>query len=244
MEIDCSDRENSMPTMSDTQLRVIVSDLGKVLLPFDVQRVWAALQPHFSVEEAEARLAVRTLLRETRFGCGEITGSRFHELLCERTGLCLAFDAFCEAWSDMFWEDGGVLNLIIRAPVERRYLLSNTNDIHWAFICSRYSHVLDGFDRLLVSHELGLEKPDPAIYRWVCDDTGLPPSAHLFIDDIEENVTAARGVGMDGILHTDSRSLWREFVARGLASDLEPPAQVHTVLSTPAAEALWVTPSP
>jgi glucose-1-phosphatase len=204
-------------------IRVIVSDLGKVLLPFEVQRVWEALNPHFGVTLEEARAVVHALLRESRFGRGATDGETFHRHLVERTGLRLPYEAFCTAWSDMFWEDEAVLRLIVEAPVEKRYILSNTNDIHWRFIRERYPHVLEPFDSLLTSHELGLEKPDPEIYRRVVRDSGYPANEHLFIDDIVENVEAARAEGMDGIVHTDAVSLWSEFRLRGLATDAQRP---------------------
>jgi len=47
--------------------------------------------------------------------------------------------------------------------------------------------------------------------------TGLPPEAHLFIDDLAENVAAARALGMDGIVHTDAAALAEELARRGLA---------------------------
>jgi putative hydrolase of the HAD superfamily len=221
------------------RIEVIVSDLGKVLLPFEVERVWKALNPYFSVSYEEARQVVQALFRETRFGAGGATGEEFHQHMVERTGLSLPYEAFCVAWSDMFWEDEAVLRLIAEAPVARRYLLSNTNDIHWRFIRERYPHVLQPFDRLAVSHELGMEKPDAAIYEWVIRDSGYPAEAHLFIDDIAENVEGARAVGMDAVLHTDSESLWREFVARGLANEAQRPEHTEVVVATPPDLATW-----
>ncbi|HEU4753874.1 MAG TPA: HAD family phosphatase [Armatimonadota bacterium] len=221
------------------KIEVLVSDLGKVLLPFEVERVWRALNPHFGVSHEEARQVVRSLFRETQFGTGGATGQEFHARLVERAGLALPYEAFCTAWSDMFWEDEAVLRLIAEAPVAKRYLLSNTNDIHWRFIQERYPHVLAPFDRLAVSHELGLEKPDAAIYEWVVRDSGYPPAAHLFIDDIAENVEGARAAGMDAILHTDSESLWREFVARGLATEAQRPERTEVVVATPPERAMW-----
>jgi HAD superfamily hydrolase (TIGR01509 family) len=223
-------------------IEVIVSDLGKVLLPFEVQRVWEALNPHFAVTQEEARRIVQELLRETRFGAGGATGREFYAHMVERTGLRLPYEAFCTAWSDMFWEDHAVIRLIAEAPVRRRYVLSNTNDIHWTFIRERYGHVLEPFDRLVVSHELGLEKPDAAIYEWVIRDSGFPPAAHLFIDDIAENVEGARATGMDAILHTDSEHLWREFTARGLATEAQRPEHTEVVVATPPEQAIWSRP--
>jgi len=222
-----------------SSIQVIVSDLGKVLLPFEVQRVWDALHPHFGITLEEAREVVRALFKETRFGAGGVGGAEFYEHMVQRTGLRLPYEAFAIAWSDMFWEDEAVISLIADAPVRKRYLLSNTNDIHWRFIQERYPHVLRRFDRLGVSHELRLEKPDPRIYEWVIQDSGFPPEAHLFIDDIPENVEGARSVGMDAVLHADSESLWREFMERGLATEEQRPKNTEVVVATPEEEALW-----
>jgi len=222
-----------------SRIQVLVSDLGKVLLPFEVERVWQALNPHFGVTHEEARDVVQALFRETRFGAGGVDGPVFYQHMVERSGLRLPFDAFCVAWSDMFWEDEAVIGLIAAAPVAKRYILSNTNDIHWAFIRERYAHVLAKFDTVLASHELKLEKPDAAIYEWVIRDSGFPPEAHLFIDDISANVEGARAVGMDAILHTDSESLWREFVVRGLATDAQRPEATEVVVATPPDRAIW-----
>jgi glucose-1-phosphatase len=220
-------------------IRVIVSDLGKVLLPFEVERVWQALHPHFAVTHDEARAVVQALFRETRFGCGGVDGAEFHRRMVERTGLRLPYHAFCTAWSDMFWEDEEVLRLIVEAPVEKRYVLSNTNDIHWRFVRERYPHVLEPFDGLMASHELRLEKPDAEIYRHVVRQSGFAPEEHLFIDDILENVEAARDVGMDAVFHTDSEALWRDFLARGLAQEDRPPRRVERVTVTPPDRAIW-----
>jgi len=221
------------------KIQVLVSDLGKVLLPFEVERVWEALNPHFGITLGEARRVVQALFRETRFGAGGATGAQFYERLVEQTGLRLPFEAFCTAWSDMFWEDQAVIRLVTEAPVRKRYLLSNTNDIHWDFIQQRYPHVLRPFDRCLASHELRLEKPDAAIYEWVIRDSGYPPEAHLFIDDVAENVEGARAVGMDAILHTDSVRLWEEFMARGLATEAQRPQHTEVVVATPPEKAMW-----
>jgi len=227
-----------------SSIQVIVSDLGKVLLPFEVMRVWQALGPHFSVTQEEARTIVQGLFRETLFGAGGVDGPEFHRRMVERTGMRLPYDAFCVAWSDMFWEDEAVIGLIADAPVAKRYILSNTNSIHWEFIRQQYAHVLDRFDHALASHELRMEKPDPAIYEWVIRHSGYAPQEHLFIDDIPGNVEGARAVGMDAILHTDSESLWREFVTRGLATESQRPQQTEVVVATAPEHAIWAPDDP
>ncbi len=55
------------------------------------------------------------------------------------------------------------------------------------------------FDLVVVSAEVGLRKPDPAIFRRAVAGLGVAPEACLFIDDREFNVLAARALGMQVI---------------------------------------------
>ena len=55
-------------------------------------------------------------------------------------------------------------------------------------------------DRVFDSSELGVRKPDPAIYRHALQQMGqVPPARAVFLDDVAENVESARRVGMHGI---------------------------------------------
>jgi putative hydrolase of the HAD superfamily len=55
------------------------------------------------------------------------------------------------------------------------------------------------FDALVCSAEVGMAKPEPAIYRLAAERIGLPPAACVFVDDHEPNVVAAQQVGMRGV---------------------------------------------
>ncbi len=62
------------------------------------------------------------------------------------------------------------------------------------------------FDAVVCSAEVGMAKPDPAIYRLAAERLGLPPEACVFVDDSEANVRAAEQVGMRGIFFRVDRS--------------------------------------
>ncbi|MDC7122723.1 HAD family phosphatase [Cellulomonas fimi] len=69
---------------------------------------------------------------------------------------------------------------------------------------------------VLVSGEVGLAKPDPAIFRLLAQRYGVDPADALFVDDSPANVAGAREAGFDGIVFTDAAALRRDLVARGL----------------------------
>lgn len=60
----------------------------------------------------------------------------------------------------------------------------------------------DLFHRLVISAEVGLAKPDPAIFELALEQAGCLPEESVFIDDHEPNVAAARALGLHGIVFT------------------------------------------
>ena len=57
------------------------------------------------------------------------------------------------------------------------------------------------FDAWVVSSEVGLRKPDPAIYELAAERLGLAPSACVYVDDIGGNLKPAAALGMATVLH-------------------------------------------
>jgi putative hydrolase of the HAD superfamily len=59
------------------------------------------------------------------------------------------------------------------------------------------------FDAVVISGEVGLRKPDPAIYALAAQRLDLPPEQIVFVDDLRPNVHAAVAAGMVGVQHVD-----------------------------------------
>ena len=62
----------------------------------------------------------------------------------------------------------------------------------------------DLFDAWVISHEVGMRKPDPAIYALGAERIGLPPEACVFVDDLGGNLKPAKELGMATVKHTDA----------------------------------------
>ena len=69
----------------------------------------------------------------------------------------------------------------------------------------REYQALYGFEQLvdviIYSCEVGLAKPDPRIYRLLCDRLAVSPGEVVFLDDHPENVKGACEVGIHALLH-------------------------------------------
>jgi putative hydrolase of the HAD superfamily len=80
---------------------------------------------------------------------------------------------------------------------ERRYrvgVLSNMSAFHWRRIAGM--GVLDRFDFLCTSCEIGFLKPSAQAFQIALERMELPPCEVLFLDDGAVNVDAARSLGM------------------------------------------------
>jgi HAD superfamily hydrolase (TIGR01509 family) len=63
------------------------------------------------------------------------------------------------------------------------------------------------FDVIVASSEIGKIKPDPEIFRYTLSELDVLPQEAVFIDDREENVKAARTLGITGLVYTDFETL-------------------------------------
>ncbi len=92
------------------------------------------------------------------------------------------------------------------------YMLSNTNDCHWRYIEDKYfkaeGHTTDiFFDRVFLSHEMHLAKPDYRIYEQVLKEIDAKGEECLFIDDAKANLDAAKECGIRTLQAADGWEL-------------------------------------
>jgi epoxide hydrolase-like predicted phosphatase len=75
------------------------------------------------------------------------------------------------------------------------------------------------FDGVVISGEVGMRKPTPAIYALGAERIGLDPAACVFVDDLPFNLKPAAELGMATVRHRDSEQTIAE-LERLLAVDL------------------------
>lgn len=75
---------------------------------------------------------------------------------------------------------------------------------------------LAGFDHVTLSYEVGVAKPEAAIYHDCLNGLGLPAGQIIFLDDRVENVEAARRAGMQSVVFQDVASFVQEAARLGL----------------------------
>lgn len=111
------------------------------------------------------------------------------------------------------------VHAIIDMLVERNvplFAITNFSADFWPPFHARERAFFEKFRDIVVSGEVKLLKPDPAIYFLALDRFRLNPRQALFVDDRAINVEAAEAVGMHAHLFTTSQALRARLEADGL----------------------------
>ncbi len=105
-------------------------------------------------------------------------------------------DAAAEWLAEPATTDDQVLAIVdgLRAGGYPVSILTNGTDTVPAELAA--AGILDRFDHLFNTAEIGVAKPDPAIFHHVCQQLALEPGSVFFADDSPGHVEAAVGIGL------------------------------------------------
>jgi putative hydrolase of the HAD superfamily len=127
---------------------------------------------------------------------GRIAPERFADAFLKEWRLDLDAAAFLDEFRNWVVGRFEPVAETLRGLAGRHRLacLSNVNALHWARCVELGIDAL--FEAHLLSHELGLRKPEPEIYAVAAARLAAPPADIIFFDDAPANVAAARRAGM------------------------------------------------
>ncbi len=186
-------------------IRAVVFDIGGVLEltePGSLERIWA---PRLGLGPGE--LGARLAGVSAAGAVGAISEQQASQRIAEILGLDASqLRAFL---ADLWAEYLGTLNTDLAsyfAGLRPRY---RTGIISNSFVGARQREqqrygFADMTDLIVYSHEAGMSKPDPRIYQLACDGLGVPAAGMVFLDDVLENVTAARQAGLHAVLFEET----------------------------------------
>jgi putative hydrolase of the HAD superfamily len=199
-------------------IKVILYDLGNVILPFN----------HYQIAEKLSRLSQKSEDRDpqeifsylfdfqkgvaNRFDVGQVSPQEFFESIKEYLGLSISFEEFIPIWTDIFSENVEVSQIILSQKGRWRLgLLSNTDPLHFNYILSKFP-VVRAFDKWILSYEVGFQKPAVEIFRVAIAWSSVDPQKILFIDDVKTHVEVAVSLGIQAIHFVSAEQLKRELM--------------------------------
>ena len=141
---------------------------------------------------------------------GEIEAGAYFASLRTAFDVTISDEQFESGWNAIYLgEITPTVHLLKRLEGKvPLYALSNTNATHQLFWSKQYARALAPFERIFVSSEMGKRKPERDAFVYVASEVGVNLGDIMFFDDTEENVLAARALGMQAVLVKSPRDVF------------------------------------
>ena len=201
-----------------SEIRHIVFDIGRVLIHYDPQIPYSRLIP----DEAQRRWFFANVCTHD-WNIEQDRGRKWEDaealLIKDHPEQEELIRAFRKYWHEM------VSHAYVESVAIMETLIANGRDVTMLtnFAADTFKEArklypfLDLPRGVTVSGEVGLIKPDMAIYEKHTRDFGLVPAHTLFIDDSDKNVEAARTAGWNAVLFTGAEKLKSDLAAHGVS---------------------------
>lgn len=182
--------------LSHIPAKTFLFDIGRVLLDFDFESSLVKLIPS-GVQNPSARIRC-VLERKDALEAGSVAPEAFAIWALKKLQSDATLEQFYHAWRHIFTYNAPMWECV-RQLAKRRYnliLISNINAIHCPWIFIHYPE-FSLFEHRVLSFEVGMLKPDIAIYRYTIDRYRLNPVNTVYIDDHPENIDMGRSMGFE-----------------------------------------------
>lgn len=195
------------------EIKNIIFDMGNVLLKFN---------PYISLDtycenEDEKKIIYQELFKGPEWIMGDegrITNGQRFETVKQRVPerLHRTLKLIVENWDMCMQPVEGAKEFysMVKEKGYKTFILSNACNRFYHYFPTQYD--LDSFDGVVVSSDVKMIKPNPSIYEYILKTYHLNPEESLFIDDVKENVEAARNAGMKGIIFRNDYEEVKEFI--------------------------------
>ena len=200
-------------------MRAVVFDYGIVLTGPPSAEAWAEMERITGL--LEERFEPLFWANRHAYDEGKLTGIAFWQKFLREAGLPPNQEMVEELnrWDARLWtvQDPAMVawQLALKQHGLLTAILSNIGDSVLASVEREFDWI-HRFDVLVWSCQLGVIKPNPAIYRHTLAELGVQPEETLFIDDKRPNVEAARALGIQTIEFSTVEQLRASLIAAGL----------------------------
>jgi len=200
---------------------VAIFDVGGVLLEWNPRHLYRKLFPG---DDAAMETFLATVCTK-EWNERQDAGRTFAEATRDLMPLHADKRELIEAWGRRFDEmipgaiDGVVDTLAeLRARGVPLYAITNFSAETFPPQRERFAF-LSWFLGIVVSGVEGVIKPDPRIFRILCERYAVAPESAVFIDDVAKNAVAASALGIHGIHFRSPEQLRSELVALSMLQE-------------------------
>ncbi|MBT3229387.1 MAG: HAD-IA family hydrolase [Candidatus Marinimicrobia bacterium] len=199
-----------------TTVEALIFDLGGVLIDIDFEQVfkrWVKLS-ELTISEIRQRFSMDEAYKKHERG--EFNAEQYFSYLRELLHLKANDGEIARGWNSIFvGEIPATMDYIYSAKAHLPcYAFTNSNPTHQASWGAAYPNVVQAFDQIFVSSDMGLRKPEPAAFSAISTAIGVRLEGMLFFDDTVENIVAAQAMGIQTVLVKQPSDIKQALISR------------------------------
>jgi putative hydrolase of the HAD superfamily len=191
-------------------IRAVFFDLGGVILRTEYQAPRQQLAERLGMEYDDLDRIVFNSESGMQAAIGAITSQQHWEAVMKR--LKRPLDEL-ESIRDEFFAgdiiDRDIVNFLrsLRGTHKTGLISNNWSDLRDYLVREK---IIDAFDHIIISAEVGVAKPEPKIFRIALEQAGVKPEEAVFVDDFYVNIEGCEKVGMRGIYFKDAQTAMQQ----------------------------------
>lgn len=150
---------------------------------------------------------IKNIFRQ--YDLGLINGDDVAEYFSKYEGVNSTKEEIIKEFTTMERMNNDLMDIIRKLKQKgfKTVLLTNSNDSFFeSEIYPKHPDFKSSFDEIIISSVVGMVKPNADIFLYALNKTNSQPKETLFIDDNKENVEAAKKLGINGFIYTDTTS--------------------------------------
>lgn len=189
------------------KIDLVIFDMGGVLLQTINSQPREAIAARFGVTRTELEMFIFMSETSLRSEVGELSDKEHWENVLHHFNQPVS--DYTKVYDEYFSGDSIDQEMLAFAvslkPDCQLGLLSNAWVNARPLLGERFDFI-DTFDVSVFSYEVGMRKPDPAIFKLILKKAGVKAENTIFIDDMPTNVEGAKFVGLHAIRYTDTQA--------------------------------------
>jgi putative hydrolase of the HAD superfamily len=168
------------------KFKLVIVDLGNVLINFNH---WVAANKFVRASDRSLNDIYNMLFDSPftkSFEEGKVTSEEFFLAIKNELSLKMDYSAFLPVWNEIFYLTSDNIEVYqLVHTLKKKYkviVLSNINQLHFEYLKENF-RIFDPFDKIVLSYEVGVRKPDPKIYQYALELFSVRPEEAFYIDD-------------------------------------------------------------
>lgn len=200
-------------------MKAIIFDLGGVYFTDGSENFANYVHKKYGNSKSKVLNAIRSSEPATNYRIGKISKEEYWKKVLEILKINENPKVLQKIYLDGYKPIEGTIEIIRKLKVRYKlaYLSDNVKD-RAEYLQAKFDFKKD-FDCGVLSHDVGVRKPDPMIYKLVLEKLGIKPEESIFIDDLEISLEGARKVGLKTVLFKNPQQLINSLKKIGVKLD-------------------------